>query len=102
MGLDLVANIDEDTGDDVVSIVTEALSNALRHSGGSSIDVNVVADTTTCSIEVVDDGIGFDPGQPSSGMGLENLQARARRRGGAITIDTSESGTSLRVELPLS
>jgi signal transduction histidine kinase len=89
--------------DEVVKIVTEALSNALRHSGGSHIEVVVDSDRTWCRIEIRDDGHGFDPDGPRPGMGLSNLSARASDLGGSVEIDSAPgSGTTVRVRLPLS
>lgn len=88
--------------DEVVKIVTEALSNALRHSKGTEIEVIVDADDEWCRILVRDDGVGFDPQLPGSGMGLANLSARASGLGGRATItSTVGSGTTVEVRLPL-
>ncbi|HEX9864951.1 MAG TPA: GAF domain-containing sensor histidine kinase [Acidimicrobiia bacterium] len=89
--------------DEVVKIVTEALSNALRHSGGSRIEVVVGSDSASCLIVVRDDGRGFDPDGPHSGMGLANLVTRAADLGGSVEIDSAPgSGTTVKVTLPLS
>lgn len=89
-----------DLDDEVVQIVTEALSNALRHSGADTVEIDVVQDDDFCVIEVADDGSGFDPDLATSGMGLENLHSRVRRLGGDLTIHTSGAGTTLQVRLP--
>jgi NarL family two-component system sensor histidine kinase LiaS len=93
----------EQLEDEVMAIVTEAVSNALRHSAASKIEVVVEADRPWCRILVRDDGRGFDPGAVREGMGLSNLSARASRLGGSADISTaSGAGTTVEVQLPLS
>ena len=88
--------------DDVVKIVTEALSNALRHSAGTKIEVIVDADEKWCRVVVRDDGAGFDPKTVSLGMGLANLSARAGTHGGSVEISSEPgSGTTVEAKLPL-
>jgi signal transduction histidine kinase len=89
--------------DDVVKIVSEALSNALRHSGGTHVEVIVDSDVEWCRIVVRDNGTGFDADVTHSGMGLANLSARAGTHGGTADISSSPgSGTTVEVRLPLS
>lgn len=92
----------EQLEDEVTKIVTEALSNALRHSGGSRAEILVAADRDWCQITVRDDGHGFDPGETHTGMGLPNLAARAAGLGGSVVIDSAPgSGTTVTIRLPL-
>lgn len=93
---------DERLEDDVVKIVTEALSNALRHSGGSKVEVIVDLEDEACRVIVRDDGTGFDRSVPSMGMGLANLSARAGAHGGTAEITSYPgSGTNVDVRLPI-
>lgn len=88
--------------DEVVKIVTEALSNALRHSGGSHIEVVVDGDDEWCRVIVRDDGSGFDSGVATAGMGLANLSTRSATLGGSVEISSSPgSGTVVEARLPL-
>jgi signal transduction histidine kinase len=88
--------------DEVLKIVTEALSNAFRHSGGSNIEVVVDADDSWCWIVVRDDGFGFDQGDVAAGMGLSNLRARAQARGGSAEVSSEPGeGTTVEVRLPI-
>lgn len=85
--------------DEIVAIVTESLSNALRHSSALQVDVSVHIDTDRCVIQVSDDGVGFDANAPTQGMGLENLRGLVARRNGELTISSSDEGTDLVVTL---
>ncbi|MGC2240174.1 MAG: GAF domain-containing sensor histidine kinase [Acidimicrobiia bacterium] len=93
---------DELLEDEVVKIVSEALSNALRHSAGSRAEVAVDVDEGFCLISVVDDGVGFDRSKPSSGMGLANIELRSHSLRGTFEIESVPgSGTKIAVRLPL-
>jgi signal transduction histidine kinase len=93
---------DQRLEEEVYKIVTEALSNAFRHSGASNIEVAVQSDDDFCSVIVRDDGEGFDPAEVSGGMGLTNLTTRAQGRGGTVGITSdSSTGTTVEVKLPI-
>ena len=96
--LDITDVDDDNLEDQILRIVTEALSNALRHSGGTNIDVQVEAGSDGVLIRVADDGIGFDTRRPTTGMGLANIAARAEKIGGALTL-RSQPGDGLVVEV---
>lgn len=94
---------DERLEDEVIKFVTEALSNALRHSKGTKIEVVVDDDGHWCRIVVRDNGVGFDPGLAHAGLGLANLSARATSLGGIAEVTSVLGrGTTVEVRLPLS
>ena len=86
----------------------EALSNATRHGGGAGIRVQLGRgrdDGERLSLEVADDGSGFDPAEleTSQGLGLAGIRERAELLGGGFTVESAPgSGTRLRVWWPLS
>ena len=89
--------------DEILQLVSEALSNALRHSAAAHVNVLVESDSTGWRLRVQDDGTGFDTGLVSHGMGLGNLSARAERLGGTTSITSSLGvGTMVEIEVPLS
>lgn len=89
--------------DEILRLVTEALSNALRHAEAGHVTVLVESDSTGWRLRVQDDGIGFDTDLVSHGMGLGNLSARAGRLGGTTSITSSPGvGTVVEVEIPIS
>jgi signal transduction histidine kinase len=81
-------------------VVSEALTNAAKHSGASKVDVDVEADEQKLRIAVLDDGAGgADPGR---GSGLLGLKDRLEAIGGKLTLESRrDAGTSLIAELPL-
>jgi signal transduction histidine kinase len=89
--------------DEVVKFVTEALSNALRHSGATEVDVVVDAVDGWCRVTVRDNGYGFDTGASTSGMGLANMAARAAGLGGHLDMSSApDVGTLVEISFPIS
>lgn len=82
----------------------ELLSNALRHAHATRIEVAATVSTTPTPrlrLCVTDNGVGFDPTLPRRhGRGLKNLQARAQRLRGALTITPAEPGTHVELSCP--
>lgn len=79
----------------------EATTNALKHGRAGRIEVRLRADADTLSVEVEDDGAGFDPEAPTHGFGLLGLRERVRASGGALALDAAPGrGTRLTVSLP--
>ena len=84
-------------------IALEGLTNAYRHSGGStaSVRVGVTTGGSALIVEVSDDGTGIDPAAPG-GIGIRSMHARAQAVGGEVTIGrTVAGGTAVRARLPL-
>jgi signal transduction histidine kinase len=81
-------------------LVSEALSNALKHAGASALRVSVVERGPTLVAEVADDGVGG--ACASRGTGLHGLAARVESLGGRLTVDSPPAfGTRLSATIPL-
>lgn len=80
-------------------IASEAITNAIRHSGCSRIEVRVRADAGDAVVLAVrDDGAG---GAVPSGQGILAMAARARRLGGDFEADSPAGGpTTITVRIP--
>ena len=91
--LRLVGPLDEEVpsevGEHLLSALREALSNAARHAGGSSVDVTVDCGTDLALL-VRDNGTG--PGRSTRRSGLTNLAERARALGGRLRVGRAEGG----------
>ena len=85
---------------EVYRVVQQALHNAVRHAGASHIDVLLDG----LRFQVEDDGVGFDPGEPSlrsRHLGLISMEERAAALGGTLRIDSApDAGTIVTLELP--
>jgi signal transduction histidine kinase len=86
-------------------VVQEALTNAARHAGASSVTVRVWTDADMLNLQIEDRGCGFDPEavlKASRSSGLIGMQERVMLLGGRMTIESSPgSGTTITAELPL-
>jgi signal transduction histidine kinase len=81
----------------------EALANARRYAAASHVAVTLTYFTDEVSLDVIDDGCGFDApaGARSGGMGLLGMRERAERLGGTVAIEsTIGEGTAVAVTLP--
>jgi two-component system, NarL family, sensor histidine kinase UhpB len=88
----------------IFRVLQEAVANALRHSGGKVVAVNIepspVADMAL-RVTVRDDGNGMDGHAANPrGRGVANMQARTQNIGGALTLSSSLTGTSVIIDLP--
>lgn len=83
---------------DISAVVRELLSNSVRHSAADHIRVSVSVDATWVRVLVGDDGVGL----PEQGRrsGLDNLRARAERRGGVLRIDSEPGMTEVEWRVP--
>lgn len=85
----------------VYRIVTEAVTNVLRHSGARRCTVLVAAVGGELQVRVDDDGSGL-PTQPRDGVGLTSMRRRAAELGGTWSVATQPGGgTRVDVGLPL-
>ncbi|MFD1325714.1 GAF domain-containing sensor histidine kinase [Micromonospora sonneratiae] len=102
--LELVGPIDSAVPDavrpDLLAVLREALSNAVRHARAGSVMIDVRVDGGRLTLTVSDDGVGTDPSAARGG--LVNLRERAAGHGGELEIRRAEpSGTVLRWSIPL-
>jgi PAS domain S-box-containing protein len=89
----------------VFRIIQEALTNAARYAKTDSVDVMLKLEAQMITLEIADQGQGFDLSSvdTSSHMGLNSMRDRAYSVGGLMDIETAPGrGTHIRVVLPLS
>lgn len=87
-------------------IVQEALNNVVKHANTKKANVFLRYEPTTVSVEVVDEGRGFDPQAAGSNgrvsWGLKNMEERAVLLGGRFEIHSHPAeGTKVEVSIPL-
>ena len=101
---DLTEAITQDQALALFHITQEALNNVAKHSGASAVSVRLVATFATVSVEVHDNGSGFDPesGRAHEHHGLRNMKDRARSVGANLSLTgKAGEGTTVRAELPI-
>jgi signal transduction histidine kinase len=79
----------------------EALANVRKHAAASGVTVRLRYGCGQVSLEVADDGVGFDPAAAADGYGLPGMRARAGQVGGTVTVRSQrQAGTTVLVEVP--
>jgi signal transduction histidine kinase len=80
----------------------EALANVVKHARASSATVHIAATDDTVSVEVSDDGRGFDPAVVGpEHFGLRSMRGRVADLEGRLKVrSTPGRGTVIRVEVP--
>lgn len=83
-------------------IITELLSNIHKHAKASQASVQINIEDERMEIVVEDNGVGIYSNKAKpEGIGLLNIRNRIRVCKGELNIDSSEKGTTIIIEIPL-
>lgn len=88
-------------------VAKEAISNAVRHSGGSQVVARIAYSDDRVTLSVSDDGNGLAEGETrkrleGAGAGLRNMTERMEAEGGWLVVSSAPgSGTEVQTELPI-
>ena len=85
-------------------IIREALTNTRRHAQAACVQLTIRQDQETIIIDIVDDGVGFDPTQVNNRnhLGLAIMRTRAERCQGQLTVHASPAqGTHISASFPI-
>ncbi|MFI6421764.1 sensor histidine kinase [Streptomyces sp. NPDC050842] len=90
----------------LLRIAQSALANTVRHASASRAEITLSFMGASVTLDVVDDGKGFDPGSvrqsSEGGFGLPAMRSRAESLGGTFTVESAPGqGTAVAVSLPL-
>jgi signal transduction histidine kinase len=83
------------------SIIREAVSNVIRHSGASRVAISVHSEPGWLALEITDNGAGFDPDTIQDGHGISNIQARLSGLHGTLILENTGSGMRLAMRIPI-
>src|SRR5579859_7116699 len=82
-------------------IVQVQLSNIIKHARAKSATIRL-RKTNCLELIIADDGIGFQPGAKTNGIGLRNIRNRVSYYNGGVTIDSQPGkGCILTIIIPL-
>ncbi|MFQ6026507.1 MAG: PAS domain S-box protein [Dehalococcoidia bacterium] len=90
--------------EDLYRVAQEALNNALKHAGATSVTVSVKTDGESVELTVDDNGRGFDStaASGSGGMGLVSMRERIQLLGGTLDIrSVPGEGTRVKVKVAI-
>jgi len=97
--LELAVNenkLSTETTNHALNILSESLTNILRHAQATQVHVKFFIQEETLALEVRDNGVGFDVNQSASGhYGLVGMHERARLTGGNLSIESNTNGTTI-------
>lgn len=87
----------------IYRIILELVTNSVRHSQATEINVQVIKYPSYINITVEDNGKGFDPkkAKGAKGIGLSNIESRVELLKGKLDIDSGSGGTTVIIEIPL-
>ncbi|MEU6120853.1 sensor histidine kinase, partial [Streptomyces sp. NPDC047123] len=97
----------------LLRVAQSALANTVRHAGAGRAEITLTFMDTSVTLDVVDDGRGFDPAGArhgdgngadggDGGFGLVAMRSRARSLGGTFTVESGPGqGTAVAISLPL-
>ena len=102
IGPEKIERLPEETELVLYRVAQEGLTNAIRHSKASQVEVVLEQSAHVLRLRVVDNGKGFDPQNLDRGLGLVGIHERVELLKGKCGVDTMPGeGTRLWVEIPL-
>lgn len=103
-GSDTGISVSPMIGGALYRITQEALRNIAKHAGKTAVRVQLRALRDELSLKIRDQGGGFEPGEARGrgGMGILNMEERARLVGGSFTLKAQPGkGVAISVRVPL-
>ncbi|MFC4013622.1 sensor histidine kinase [Nonomuraea purpurea] len=92
-----------EVGATLLRAAQEGLSNAAKHARAGRVAITLTYMDDEVTLDVYDNGRGFDPGARGSGYGLAAMHERARGVGGTLTVESAPGeGTALCLRIPSS
>lgn len=92
------------TASEIRAMLAEMWANTLKHAQATQLTVSAWATATHATIQISDNGVGFDPHHlPRQGLGLTGLQRRAAAIGATLALHQTApgQGCTWRLEMPL-
>lgn len=81
----------------IYRISQEALHNVNKYAHATKCFIFIMKIGTQISLQIIDNGIGFETDKIKTGIGLKNIQQRASNMGGSFQITSKPEGTTLEV-----
>jgi signal transduction histidine kinase len=93
-----------ETAHSLARVVREAVTNAAVHGHATTVAVEITEARDHVVVSILDDGIGFDPGDVRpGGFGMTSMRERVAGLGGELSVESSPgAGTRVRVAIPRS
>lgn len=85
----------------IFRIVQEAVGNAIKHGNAHQINITLAYEKGLLTVSIYDNGSGFDTRliEESKGLGLHNMQVRARLLGHINIVSAPDKGTEITLKI---
>ena len=108
MGLDVILESEPDdlelsaeTEREVYFVLREALTNVMRHSHASTVNIQLSQENGRLAGSLIDNGVGFSVIQQDTGVGLTAMAQRLQKIGGELFVESSPgNGTKIVFSVP--
>lgn len=105
LSMNCIDELDEEIRIGAYRIVQEGLTNVAKHAGPAEVDVWLSVDERdggrVLSLQMRDDGTGFDPAARPAGLGLAGMRERVESLGGEMRIDAAPGrGVDIHIAVP--
>jgi PAS domain S-box-containing protein len=98
----LAKNIEPEKQLAILRIIQEQFNNILKHAGATEVTISLVGGDSFLSLEIQDNGCGFDPENTKRGLGLNNMFNRVEYYNGfSRLISSPGKGCTLYIEFPV-
>ena len=85
----------------IFRIVQEQMSNIIKYSKAENVNIRLERQNNQVTLEIWDDGVGFELKQPRKGIGLHNIVSRADVYNGIVNIQSSPgNGCKISINFP--
>jgi PAS domain S-box-containing protein len=96
------SKISQDVHLGVYRIIQEHMTNILKHAEAKRVHIVITVCDTYLTVNIKDDGKGFNVDDQRKGIGISNMQGRAESLNGLLTIESKPSaGCMLTLVVPL-
>lgn len=81
-------------------IIQESLQNIYKHANAKNVSVKFALEADFISLEIKDDGLGFDVDKAKKGIGIKNIRSRIKEINGQVSIrSTKQEGTTIKIKV---
>ena len=89
---------------EILLIVKEGVTNIVRHANCTDASIDLGIGHHKLTLQIRDNGRGFDPAAAPAGNGLRSMRRRAEALGGDLQLESSpgpNGGTTLSIQVPI-
>ena len=106
MKIEFETNIEERLEDKIqvhlYYLIYELINNAVKHSQGKSLIIQLFISEESVTLSAEDDGVGFDVSKKGEGHGLNNIRQHTDYLGGTLIIESEKGkGSVFMIEIPI-